>query len=382
MTILQFANNAASTLAGGISNSATTLQLAAGTGTIFPALSAGQAFFMTLTDAETQEVREIVEVTARTGDVCTVVRGAQGTTALAWNAGDIAAQLNTAGDMQGMVQPDILQSNLYGNASGVGGTVNSITATLPSGLTALVDGMEFIVFATGANTGAVTLTLTLGSTVLSAHPVQKGGSSGLNAGDIPGAGFPMKLVWGATLGAYELTNPGTGTAGSIAGGAANEVLVQTAPGTTGFVAAPTVVGSVLAWTGSALAWLAAAVTSFGPPGSPRSGDVHPQAGDYDAAMVGAVALAAFQGANVHFGNPMYIVLPENEAGLSFIIQGGSQAITPNTRLPISFPKIYPNACVAVTLGPNNNAAQVISQNTAGFVYLDNGTFLNWISIGY
>lgn len=378
MTTLQFANNAASTLAGGISNSAVTLQLAAGTGTIFPALAAGQNFFMTLTDAETQEVREIVNVTARTGDICTVVRAAQGTTALTWNAGDIAAQLNTAGDMEGMVQPDVLQENFWGNATGVGGSVNSITATLPSGLSALVDGMQFIVIAAGENTGAVTLTLTLGSEALPAHPVQKYGSSGLNAGDIPEAGFPMQLIWGATLGAYQLTNPGTGTAGSIAGGAAHEVLVQTGVGTTGFVPAPTIAGSVLAWTGAALAWLNAAVTSF----NGRGGAVVPQAGDYDAAMVSAVALAAFQGANVHFGNPMYIVLPENEAGLSFIIQAGSQAITPNTRLPISFPKIYPNACVAVTLGPNNNAAQVISQNTAGFVYLDNGTFLNWISIGY
>jgi hypothetical protein len=378
MTTLQFANNAASTLAGGISNSATTLQLAAGTGTIFPALSAGQAFFMTLTDAETQEVREIVEVTARSGDVCTVVRGAQGTTALAWNAGDIAAQLNTAGDMQGMVQPDTLQSNFYGNATDVGGTVNSITATLPSGLTALVDGMQFIVFAAGANTGAVTLTLTLGSTVLGSHPVHKYGSSGLNAGDIPVAGFPLALVWSATLGAYELLNPGTGVAGSIAGGAANEVLVQTGAGTTGFVAAPTIAGSVLAWSGTILAWVAAAVTSF----NGRGGAVTPQAGDYNAAMVGAVAEAAFDSPNSFFGNPMFIVLPPDGSGRSFIIQAGSQAITPNTRLPISFPKIFPNACVAVTLGPNNNAAQVISQNTAGFVYLDNGTFLNWIAIGY
>ena len=378
MTTLQFANNAASTLAGGIDNSTTTIQLTAGTGSIFPALVAGQAFFMTLTDVETQQVREIVEVTARTGDICTVVRGAQGTTALVWNAGDIAAQLNTAGDMQGMVQPDVLQGNFWGHAGSVGGSVNSITATLPSGLTALVDGMRFNLVAAGANTGGVTLTLTLGSTVLSAHPVQKYGSSGLNAADIPEAGYVLDLTWSASLGVYQFNNPASGTAGSIAGGAANEVLVQTGVGTTGFVAAPTVVGSVLAWTGSALAWLAAAVTSF----NGRGGAVEPQAGDYTAAMVSAVAIAAFQGANVHFGNPMYIVLPPNEAGLSFIIQAGSQAITPNTRLPISFPKIFPNACVAVTLGPNNNAAQVISQNVAGFVYLDNGTFLNWIAIGY
>lgn len=378
MTALQFANNAASTLAGGITNSATTLQLAAGTGSIFPPVAAGQAFFMTLTDAETQEVREIVLVTVRAGDVCTVVRGAQGTTPLSWNAGDIAAQLNTAGDMQGMVQPDVLQENFYGHATSVGGTVNNITATLPSGLTALVDGMIFLVMASGANTGAVTLTLTLGSDVQSAEPVQKYGGSGLNAGDIPEAGFPMLLVWGAAIGAYQLLNPGTGTAGSIAGGAANEVLVQTATGTTGFIAAPTIAGSVLAWSGTALSWLAAAVTSF----NGRGGAVVPQAGDYTAVMVGAVALTAFQGANVQFSNPMFIVLPPDNTGRSVIIQAGSQSITPNTRLPISFPKIFPNECVAVTLGPNNNSAQVISQNQAGFVYLDNGTFLNWISIGW
>ena len=361
MTTLQFANNAASTLAGGISNSATTLQLAAGTGTIFPALSAGQAFFMTLTDAETQEVREIVEVTARSGDVCTVVRGAQGTTALAWNAGDIAAQLNTAGDMQGMVQPDTLQSNFYGNATDVGGTVNSITATLPSGLTALIDGMQFLVFAAGANTGAVTLTLTLGETVLGAHPIQKYGSGGLNAGDIPVAGFPMVLVWSATLGAYELINPGTGVAGSISGGIANELLVQTAPSTTGFIPAPTVAGSVLAFIGGVISWAAAAVTQFGPVGNKRSGDVTPQAGDYTASMVGAVSTASVTGANQQIAATGYQILPGG-----MILQWGF--INPSgPTVPVTFPKIFPNFCfVVIPTGVTSTSTSTENCQASGY----------------
>jgi len=223
MTTLLFANNAVSTLASGISPSATTVQLAAGTGGLFPNPTAGQGFFATITDAATQEVREIVLCGTRTGDAIPVVRAQQGTTAETWNAGDIFSQLNTAGDMEGMLQPDQFQQNTYGHAIDVGGTVNSITATLPGGLTALVDGMTFNLTAAGANTGAATLTLTLGSTLQSAHPIQKFGSSGLNAGDIPESGFVMSLTWSATLGCYQINNPASGTAGSVVGGTGHQL---------------------------------------------------------------------------------------------------------------------------------------------------------------
>lgn|GEM_PF-1211624 len=106
MAIILFANNATSTLAGSISNVAVTCNLAPGTGALFPNPGADEYFVMTFTDAATGILKEIVHVTGRASDTLTIVRAQEGTTALAWTAGDIAAHLNTAGTMQGLVQPD------------------------------------------------------------------------------------------------------------------------------------------------------------------------------------------------------------------------------------------------------------------------------------
>lgn len=383
--ILLFANNASTTLASGINATSTTVVLASGTGGLFPNPTAGeQAFYLTIKDAATELTNEIMLCTARSGDVCTVARGQQGTTAVAWNAGDIAAQLVTRGDLEGMVQPDQLQEQIY-VATGAAG-MNSITATLTSGLTALPDSMLLILRAAAANTGPVTLTLTLGSTVLPAENVVKYGGSALNADDIPAAGFPMMLIWSATLGAYVLTNPASGTAGSIAGGAANDLLVQTAPGTTGFVPAPTVAGSVLAFIGGVISWAAAAVTQFGPAGNKRSGDVTPETGDYTAAQVSAVAASAFAAPRLQLGNPSFVVLPggSSAGGDGMLIQAGSRAIAPNALTTITFPHAFPNACIAVVVTNNNNAnvATVNSFNSTFFTTTSNANFVSWIAIGW
>lgn len=79
-------NNAYSTLAAGISAGATSLSVAVGHGSRFPAVSGGNFFFATLVD--TANVIEIVKVLARAGDVMTVTRGQDGTTASAYLLGD------------------------------------------------------------------------------------------------------------------------------------------------------------------------------------------------------------------------------------------------------------------------------------------------------
>lgn len=94
---LVFANFAKTTLAGSISNTATSITLAAGSGALFPALTGTQYFIATLTDAATQLNHEIVKVTARSSDTLTVVRAQESTTALNWNAGDYLANEFTAG---------------------------------------------------------------------------------------------------------------------------------------------------------------------------------------------------------------------------------------------------------------------------------------------
>lgn len=94
------ANNAQTVLAAGISASATSLTVNSGTGALFPAVTSGVSFFkLTLVDAATGQLSEIVHVTARTGDTMTIERGQEGTTARAWSANDIAANMMTAGTL-------------------------------------------------------------------------------------------------------------------------------------------------------------------------------------------------------------------------------------------------------------------------------------------
>ena len=75
MTILLFANQAQTTIALPVTPSDTTIYLASGTGEYFPNPEIGQAFKLTLVSSTNALINEIVLVTARTGDVLTVIRG-------------------------------------------------------------------------------------------------------------------------------------------------------------------------------------------------------------------------------------------------------------------------------------------------------------------
>jgi len=76
-------NNAYSTLASTITDVATSISLAAGTGSRFPVISGGDYFYATLID--TSNNLEVVKVTARSTDTLTVVRAQDGTTARAYS---------------------------------------------------------------------------------------------------------------------------------------------------------------------------------------------------------------------------------------------------------------------------------------------------------
>lgn len=94
------ANNAQTELAAGISSTATSLTVSTGTGTLFPSPVAGTSFFkLTIIDAATGSLTEIVHVTALAGDVFTIQRGQEGTVPRAWSANDIAANMMTAGTL-------------------------------------------------------------------------------------------------------------------------------------------------------------------------------------------------------------------------------------------------------------------------------------------
>ncbi|EKN3637430.1 hypothetical protein OZ698_003997 [Yersinia enterocolitica] len=123
LTLLS-ANNASTVLSAGISASATTLTVNTGTGGLFPSPVSGTSFFkLTLIDAATGTLTEIVHVTARTGDTMTIVRGQEGTTNRLWSANDIAANMMTAGTLDLFAQSGSLGGAASLNVGTSAGTV-------------------------------------------------------------------------------------------------------------------------------------------------------------------------------------------------------------------------------------------------------------------
>jgi len=122
--VMKFTNNATSTLASGITSSATSLTVATGNGALFPTLGGSDYFYCTL--ANTSGTVEIVKVTARTTDTFTVTRGQDGTSGVAWNSGDkvelrlVAASLNDI--------PKLDEANTF-TAANAYGTPASIVLT-------------------------------------------------------------------------------------------------------------------------------------------------------------------------------------------------------------------------------------------------------------
>lgn len=98
-TLQLFTNNATTTVAVGLAPGDTSITLAAGTGSKFPTITSSNYFLATIyTLSGTQEINhEIVKVTARSGDVLTVTRAQEGTTARTWSIGAFLELRFTAG---------------------------------------------------------------------------------------------------------------------------------------------------------------------------------------------------------------------------------------------------------------------------------------------
>jgi hypothetical protein len=84
-----FANNANTTLASSLTNSATSMSVTSASA--FPSPTGSQYFYCTLADAATQQTIEIVKVTAVSGTTFTIVRGQDGTSGTAFNSGDVVS---------------------------------------------------------------------------------------------------------------------------------------------------------------------------------------------------------------------------------------------------------------------------------------------------
>ena len=159
MGIPLFTNNAYTALAVAISPTTTVIQVTAGTGQLFPSPTGGDYFYLTLISITNSESMEIVQCTSRSGDLLTVIRGAEGTSPQAFNLSDNVQLRITAAGLEALITPPTttlpataITSTPVGTvtATDVQGAINQLaTAVAPTVTAATVSYNE------GA-TGAVT----------------------------------------------------------------------------------------------------------------------------------------------------------------------------------------------------------------------------------
>ena len=178
-----YTNNASTTLASGITNSATSLTVTSGNGTKFPSPTGIDYFMCTLQGASGTPI-EIIKVTARSTDTFTIVRAQEGTTASAFNANDIVELRVTAAEMtqinqlgQGnasMLKNRVINGQMVIDQRNAGASVTPTNGayTLDRWQAALSQSSKFSV---QQNAGSVTppvgFTKYLGVTSLSAYSV-------------------------------------------------------------------------------------------------------------------------------------------------------------------------------------------------------------------
>lgn len=231
MTIYLFADNAQATLAAPVVPADTTVTLATGTGALFPSPGAGEVFTFTM-QASDGSYNEITLCTSRTGDVLTLTRAQEGTTAQSFAFNDPCGNLLTAGTMRALTQTALLGTAAYLDASDSLGTISStqVYAGDPNGHVAgnaavagvsapslvwdTTDGIYWVCTTTGTTTTAVwTAQTSAGATTYA------GTSAGAANAQTVAPAVPVTLTAGLSLafiagysntGALTLNASGTG----------------------------------------------------------------------------------------------------------------------------------------------------------------------------
>jgi hypothetical protein len=257
MTNFVFVNNASTTLAAAATSSSTTLTLASSTN--FPSsIPSGFVLPLTLNDAATRQIYEIVYVMAITGTSLTVTRGQEGTTAQNWSIGDYAFVGLTAG---------VETACGYGNGQTYAndtGTANAYACTLVPALATAVVGLPIRVKIGNTNTGGSTFNP--GPGVVS---IVHSDGSGLNPNDLL-AGQVATFVYDGTH--YQLASPAYNNSQSTGNGYVNKFRNATAlvasRGTSGTVSSSTsgytLDGHYISATGAAIAWSQVTGGGYGP----------------------------------------------------------------------------------------------------------------------
>lgn len=249
--MIVFANNAQSSLAAPISNTATSLQVQAGQGSLFPNPNPGDVFYVTMTDVATQTNIEIMICTARVGDTLTVSRGQEGTAAQNWLVNDIIGERWTAAQCAAMLQQGQAQSQASNYALDTG-AANAYQCTLSPPISTPFNGMPIRVLIANSNTGASTFNPGSG-----AGTVTRRDGSALIGGELI-AGVITEFMWNGT--SYNIMN-GPGPASNAETNQQADGGIYVTPlglrgaftfssGTTGLLELPGAVGSrpIFEWT--------------------------------------------------------------------------------------------------------------------------------------
>jgi hypothetical protein len=225
--ILLFANNAVSTIASPITAASTSVQLQTGDGAKFPNPVVGSEFFkLTFVDAATGFTNEIVNCTARNGDVLTIVRAQEGTLARAWGAGDSAKNMTTAQTQGNFIQ--VQQAQTGGTNTAVDtGTLNSYAVALIPAVTTRIFGLYVRIKAAPGNTNSGPSTLNLGA---GSFPIINPDGTQLGANAIIGGGI-FEIVDDGVMG-YQLisasqqlqSSQGVATTGDVKWRPTNDVI--------------------------------------------------------------------------------------------------------------------------------------------------------------
>ncbi len=128
-----FVNNVKTTLATAINTTATSITLA-NSANLPTSIPAGYYLAITLNDAATEQIYEIVYATAVSGSTLTVLRAQEGTSAQSWLVGDLIWSGPTAGQMESFgessfVNPMTTEGDIIvGGASGAATRLGAATA--------------------------------------------------------------------------------------------------------------------------------------------------------------------------------------------------------------------------------------------------------------
>lgn len=189
-----YANNAYSTLASSTTTTATTITVVDGSAFPNPVL-ANQFFRMTITGASSPNtVIEIVYVTARSGNVMTVIRGREGTSGVAWSINDLCANEATAGTYNQFMQPYVAIDS---------GTTDAYVVSTPQHQNVYYFGMP-LVFST-LNTNTIT-NPTINLNGMGARTIQNADGSALQVGQIQ-ANTPISLLFNDEYNTWLMQSP-------------------------------------------------------------------------------------------------------------------------------------------------------------------------------